>query len=112
MSEVVGAILGREPDGSPWRSAVVASLSPLTVTIDGAAYAAQSWVSWPHHTGDRVLVIRGPRGVWDILGSQAARPQSRAMMTLWLRSVRNSLARRAAWRADCFQSIARRSMPG
>ena len=44
-------------------------------------------------------------------GSAICRPASTAN-TIWLlRSVRNSLACSFWWRADCFQSIARRSIP-
>ena len=53
---------------------------------------------------------RSTRGT-PAIGSHIARPASIAMTMLLLRSVRYSLATRVVWRAEVFQSIARRSIP-
>lgn len=76
MADLTDATLARIPDAIDAIPAVVETVSPLTVTIDGATHAAVSWMGmWQHYAEDRVLVIRS-RGRVVIIGSLATRPTS------------------------------------
>ena len=50
MADLTAATLARIPDAIDAIPAVVETVSPLTVTIDGATHAAVSWMGdWQHH---------------------------------------------------------------
>lgn len=76
MADLVTAYVDRLPDVLRATPAVVETVSPLTVTIDGATTPAVSWLpNWEHLATDRVLILRG-RGRVEIVGTLATRPTS------------------------------------
>lgn len=73
---LIPAIVGRESASLRGVPAVVATASPLAVTLEGGTHPAVSWMGgWQHLTGDRVLVLYGTGGL-EVVGSLATRPTS------------------------------------
>lgn len=57
-------------------AAVVDTVVPLTVLVDGVPHPAYSWLGgWAHSPNDRVLVLRG-NGRMEVVGTGADRPAS------------------------------------
>lgn len=73
---LVAAQQARIPEALRGAPAVIGTVSPLTVIIDGATHPAVSWMpDWQHYAEDRVLILRG-QGRVEIIGSKATRPTS------------------------------------